>query len=85
MSDDIQQENLKPMKAQMWNKFMNDKIPALKNMTPVEASKSKRGIRLLEQLFNFYDDMRSGGDFLDCNIPSAYARWKLGYGPGSAE
>jgi hypothetical protein len=58
-------------------------------MTPIEASKTVRGRQLLNELLAFYDSMRrqrdSGVGGLDMNIPTRYTKWKLGYGPGSAE
>jgi len=55
-------------------------------MSPQEASQTGDGRTKIDQLLEFYDDLRpdSPGS-IDVNIPSGYARWKLGYGPGSAE
>lgn len=59
----------------------------LENMSPTEASKTARGRKLIDKLLDIYDSMsRAGGvGSINVNIPSKYAKWKLGYGPGSAE
>jgi hypothetical protein len=56
-------------------------------MTPPEAAQTERGRRLLDDLLRFYDQNRhmdSYPGYIDANVPSKWAKWKLGYGPGSA-
>jgi SEC-C motif len=52
-------EAVKRMANQHWEKWYNDKIPALNGMTPKQAAKTKEGRELLEALLNFYEH-RSG-------------------------
>ena len=78
---------LKPIKSQEWNEWFTVPIPMLRNQTPVEASRTPEGRVMIDRLLAFYDSMndrQQGGGF-SINIPSRYAKWKLGYGPGSAE
>jgi hypothetical protein len=54
------------------------------NVSPIEAVRTVQGRKKLEELLALYDNMRrQDSEFIDVNIPSGYARWKLGYGPGS--
>ena len=57
----------------------------------MEAARTARGRAKLDELLAFYDSNRArqqqgGGGInpMDINIPTRYAKWKLGYGPGSA-
>ena len=84
----MNEDYLKPLKSQIWNNWMSEPIPCLNGMTPVQASKTFEGRMLVDQLLDFCDSTtessRGGeGGNIDANIPSDYARWKLGYGPGS--
>lgn len=79
---------MKKFKGEQWNRWMFDSIPMLDNQTPLEAAQTPQGKRKLEELFALYDERSSGmegggGGGMNCNIPTRYARWKLGFGPGS--
>ena len=76
-----------PLKSQQWNAWFNTSIPMLGNQTPSQAAKTPKGRTKLEELLALYDKMRQPNDpgSIDLNIPTAYARWKLGYGPGSPQ
>lgn len=75
---------LDEIKHKQWKSWFDDPIPLLENLSPRQAAKTPNGRALLNELFGFYDSMRTG-DFLDCNVPTGYAKWKLNMGPGSAE
>lgn len=49
------QESLKKMAEAHWTKWFDEKIPALNNKTPNQASKTKEGRELLEALLNSYE------------------------------
>lgn len=75
------------LKSKCWNKWLNEPIPMIGNVTPMHAAKTSKGREKLNELFAFYDSDRpiSGVDgSFDPNIPTQYAKWKLGYGKGSA-
>lgn len=79
-------EFLDQLKSQQWNRWMTQPVPMLGDISPTEASRTPAGRRKLDELLAFYERMsgsHNGG--LNANIPPRYARWKLGYGPGSAE
>jgi len=87
-SGDDMEEFLKPIKAQAWNRWFNDRIPMLNDMTPYEASETYEGRTLLDKLLAFYDQMgarSAGSGGVGMSVPTKYAKWKLGYGAGSAE
>lgn len=65
---------------QHWEMWFHEKIPALHNMTPIQASKSKEGRRLLESLLNYYEQSSSQSNSLtDIFQPDvAKLRSKLG-------
>jgi hypothetical protein len=48
-------EAIKKMAEEHWKKWYSEKIPALNNKTPIQASKSKEGRELLEALLNSYE------------------------------
>ena len=75
---------MRPMKRQHWQSFFSHPLPALDNATPLEAARTSGGRRKLEELFSLYEIMGGTGG-LDLNVPPAWAKWKLGMGPGSAE
>lgn len=79
-----QSDAYRQLKAQNWQKWFDEPVPAVDNMTPTEASKSARGRMLLDELFALYDNFGSDMGSFNVNVPTRYARWKLGYGPGSA-
>lgn len=75
------------MKSQFWNKWFVEDIPALDNLSPIDAAKTAQGRRKLDELLALYDSFRDGSSSMgsiDTNIPTKYAKWKLGYGEGSA-
>jgi hypothetical protein len=75
------------LKCKQWHAWFDKPIPMLQHMTPPEAAQTERGRRLLDDLLCFYDQNRhmdSYPGYIDANVPSKWAKWKLGYGPGSA-
>lgn len=52
-------EQIKAMADEHWNKWLDDKIPALNNKTPRQAAKSKEGRELLEALLNSFENNSS--------------------------
>lgn len=80
---------MQEFKSQLWQNWFTQPVPRLDNMSPNQACKTARGRKLLDDLLAMYDSFRGGGggggSSLDMNIPTRYAKWKLGYGPGSAE
>lgn len=76
------------IKSQMWNRWFQSAIPMLDNQTPIDAAKTPRGRKKLDELLAFYDkmsaDMPANGS-PNCNVPTKYAKWKLGYGQGSPQ
>jgi hypothetical protein len=76
-------EALKTLTCQHWNKwFFSTPVPMLSNQTPLEASETVEGRQLIQDLLLFYDSLRDLSA-IDPNVPSNYARWKLGYGQGT--
>lgn len=78
------------MKRKQWRAWFDEPIPMLHNMTPRQAAQTISGQGLLDQLLAFFDYMREcnrgdDGPFIDVNVPTKWAKWKLGYGPGSAQ
>lgn len=85
----MDQSAFKPFYCQQWNRWMAQPVPMLNGVSPTQAAQTAQGRKLLDQLLALYDNMRPSGaelssGSLDANIPSRYAKWKLGYGPGSA-
>uniref|UniRef100_A0A7S2RFB8 MYND-type domain-containing protein n=1 Tax=Mucochytrium quahogii TaxID=96639 RepID=A0A7S2RFB8_9STRA len=83
-------EYMDNVKKQMWRSFFLNPIPMIGNVTSVEAAQTQAGREKLEELFALYDRASQGSsqselESIDINIPTAYAKWKLGLGPGSAE
>lgn len=78
-----------PLKSQFWNAWFHEPIPMLDNQSPLQAATTARGRAKLEELLAWRGQMRSQSTDavgnLDVNVPAAYARWKLGYGPGSPQ
>jgi len=76
------------LRRDMITRWFHSPISACGGKTPTECSKTASGIAELEEIFSFYDRMRKGETKenlgMDCNPPTKWARWKLGYGPGSA-
>lgn len=85
MADIVSVDSCLQIKAQHWQRWFDQPVPRLDNMTPIKASNSSRGRMLLDQLFALYDDLGGSDMAFNFNIPSRYAKWRLGYGPGSAE
>ncbi|KAL7548426.1 hypothetical protein ACHAWF_011712, partial [Thalassiosira exigua] len=83
-SDLIPINTLHSLAIRHWKSWFNTAVPMLSDMTPREAAQTEEERELIDDLLAFYDSMRKGAS-IDVNIPSDYARWKLGYGPGSAE
>jgi len=74
--------------GQMWRQWFVQPVPALEDMTPTQAATTAHGRSLLESLFsmyNGYDGYATNDSNLTPNVPPPFARWKLGFGPGSAE
>ena len=76
------QDFLHPLKRQAWQRWFTEPVPMLGNQTPTEAARNVAGRQKIEELLSFYDSMNSG-NFL--NVPTAWAKWRLGMGPGSTE
>jgi len=74
---------MRPMIAKHWQSWFDTPVPSIGNITPRQASQSAEGRALLDQLLNSYDQLRQ--PLLDLNVPTDWAKWKLGYGPGSSE
>lgn len=75
------------LKRKHWHAWFNEPFPMLQGMTPPQPAQTTQGRRLLDDLLRFYDHhspMESSPGFIDANVPSKWAKWKLGYGPGSA-
>jgi hypothetical protein len=77
-------EEMKPLISQHWCTWFSTRLPVLSNQTPNEAAETVEGRKLLDILLAFYDSIRPRSDN-DVNIPSNYAKWKLGYGTGCTE
>ena len=73
---------LRNLKRQNWRNWFTTPIPMIGDVSPIEAAQTSSGREKLEELFSFYSS-HSGGA-MDINIPPRFARWKLGFGPGSA-
>lgn len=72
------QEYLKDMAESHWQAWFDEAIPALGNLTPKEAAKTKEGRELLEALLLYYEsDDREGGNNL-LKPDTKYLRGKLG-------
>ncbi len=56
------QAQIREMNKKYWDNWFNDKIPALGNKTPLQASKSAEGKELLEALLNHYGRSESPMD-----------------------
>lgn len=85
-SDEIPIEMMQSLATKRWRLWFDDPVPVLGDMTPREAAETQEGRQKVDDLLEYYDSLRGGmARGFDVNIPSDYARWKLGYGPGSAE
>ena len=76
---------LDQLKRKHWKEWFKEPIPMLHDMTPRQAAQTARGRELLDELFAFMDRARSDIRSFDVNFPTRWAKWKLGYGPGSPE
>jgi len=92
-AEDSYDDGLKPMKCKHWNSWFQQPIPMIGNIAPQEAATTVSGRKKLEEWFNYADSMRvigrqgaerRGEPYLDMNIPTRYAKWKLGIGPGKS-
>mmetsp|Transcript_51386 Transcript_51386/g.57383 ORF Transcript_51386/g.57383 Transcript_51386/m.57383 type:complete len:145 (-) Transcript_51386:312-746(-) len=91
-SDSPHDDGFKSMKCRNWNSWFERPIPMIGDITPREASMTVSGREKLDELFNVMYSMtlrgREGAEmrgepFLNLNIPTRYAKWKLGIGPGN--
>jgi hypothetical protein len=75
------------IKSQLWGKWFDSPVPMIGGVTPRQASRTAAGQTQLDGLLAFYDQMnaKGTGEMIQANPPSKYVRWKLGYGPGSAQ
>jgi len=78
------------LKHQLWRTWFDETIPMINGLSPREAARTSAGQRELDRVLDFYDSRAervngAGGGGIMGNPPSAYVRWKLGYGPGSAQ
>lgn len=77
---------LADLKRQQWRKWFDAPIPMIGNRTPRQAAQTPEGRRDLDDLFQFYDSQRGAvSGSVDVNVPTRWAKWKLGYGPGRSE
>lgn len=76
---------IEEIQAQHWQKWLDQSVPRLGHLSPNEACKTARGRALIDDLLEYYDHIGGGSSGLNLNIPTKCAKWKLGYGPGSAE
>lgn len=75
------------MKRNHWKLWFEKPIPMLHDLSPRQAAQTKQGRRLLDELFQYYDAELSheqSPNAFNVNVPTKWAKWKLGYGPGSA-
>lgn len=72
------QEQLKSMAQAHWENWFDESIPALKNKTPREATKTKNGRERLEALLLEYEnyDLKQADNIFKADIP--YLRKELG-------
>jgi hypothetical protein len=74
---------MKTITSQHWNTWFHTPVPMLNNQTPIVASKTEAGRKLIKELLFFYE--RTAVRPVDVNIPTRYAIWKLGIGPGTSK
>jgi len=72
----------------MWRKWFDGPSESLGGRTPHQAAATEDGRRKIFEMYQWYEEM-DGHSLIPASmsgrVPKAYAFWKLGMGPGSAE
>ena len=79
MKDPAVQEQIRKMMKAHWKSWYSERIPALGDLTPLEASKSSEGRELLEALLLEYEqeNQKQENPLLRADIPSMRKRLGL--------
>ena len=78
ISDKMDADFVDNLKRETWRQWFTSLIHMLEDKTPFEASKTSSGRHKIKELLDMYEGMKSGGSFMDLNVPKDWALWKLG-------
>jgi len=67
-----------------WQRWFETQLGMLDGLTPLEAARTPEGQQKLNAIFDIYE-RNDGEEGAWTPVPWRWAKWKLGFGPGSAE